>query len=222
MIKYKPPHRFQFRISALMVVLTMTGVVMSFVSNRLRQREKQIAGIEYFTHNGFSVEYEHYPDIAEMTPPLSGTYCRNVEELLGVPRLFGKDFTWRITALRYDGGAKGEVDWTKLRSFPHLRILFAGSCEQWNEAAVAEVAKLNDIAIVHVSSTSLDDIAVELLSHAKRLCDLDISNTQVTDESVGSLSQMRNLTSLDLHGTRVSKKGLENLRIRLNGCDIFY
>ena len=79
-----------------------------------------------------------------------------------------------------------------------------------------------DLVVVDVSSTSVSDNGIEMLTGMNSLEELTLCKTAITDKSIEVLIQLKALRKLNITDTMISKEGFERLKAELTGVEIEY
>lgn len=182
----------RFSIKWIMLAIAIAAVPLSMLSARIHAGIRQKAAVRQIEAIGGQAIYEdrvmaEYVSLIQYGPP-RGQAWRRFEARLNIPRILGRDFTWRVVAVGIpeENPSAGPFDWTILRDLPHLRSFTA-------------------------PSSSFTDKDFSNLKDCKGLQLLMLRDTDVTDEAVPMMLQFQELGILDLAGTRISDKSSDNL-----------
>ncbi len=84
---------------------------------------------------------------------------------------------------------------------------------QLDDALFAKLSPvISNMVSVDLSSTSVTDASVKLLSTAENLRMIRLSETKISDAALETLSKLKNLESVNLYNTRITDAGIEKLK----------
>ncbi len=84
------------------------------------------------------------------------------------------------------------------------------------------IARLAQLEYLDMSHTKVSDHGLRSLSKCKRLDDLVLRGTSVSDRGLLHLKKLPRLRSLNVYGTNVTASGVEDLKLSLRRCRIYW
>jgi len=91
---------------------------------------------------------------------------------------------------------------------------------QITDAALADVAKLNNLTRLHLENTAVTDAGLAHIANLEKLEYLNLYGTKITDAGLAHLKGLKNLRKLFVWQTGATEKGAADLKSALPGCDI--
>jgi hypothetical protein len=93
-----------------------------------------------------------------------------------------------------------------------------GSRAYVSRGGLEHLRSMPDLEMLILFGTTVDDNAVEPLSHLHNLTHLDLGNTPLGDEGLGKLTTLKKLQYIYLRGTNVTATGVRDFQAALPGC----
>ncbi len=188
---------FQFSLRALLVLVLLVSVGMSWFAVRMEKARRQKEAVEAIRKAGGGVVYDYEP-----SEPLAPKWAR---------ALLGDDFFFDVFAVESWSGDFGDDEAIYLKRLTNLEVLFLKGA-QITDAGLANIKELANLESVHLSDTQVTGSGIKHLQGITKLKSVDLGNTQVTDAGLERLAGLTNLIYLNLSSTQVTDAGLQHLR----------
>ncbi|GAB4030727.1 leucine-rich repeat domain-containing protein [Spirosoma gilvum] len=91
---------------------------------------------------------------------------------------------------------------------------------QISDAALAQVAKLENLQKLHLEQTNITDAGLKNLKNLPNLEYLNLYGTGITDAGLAELSSLKNLKTVYLWQTKVTDQGVANLKKAMPKLDV--
>src|SRR6266568_1766476 len=102
----------------------------------------------------------------------------------------------------------------ELARYPQLKILDLSFCKAIDDAALADLPRLDHLDTLELSSTRLTDAGLKELAKLERLQSLSIAHTEVTDEGLKALASLKSLRAIDLGSCKhITGRGVKELAL---------
>lgn len=103
--------------------------------------------------------------------------------------------------------------------FPNLAIVHLSSTSITSNS-LEYLSGMKKLEALNLRNTKVDDSGMKYLKGLESLRELDLVDTKVTDEGIQELGSLKNLDMLKLRGTKVTQKGIDKLKKKLPDCYI--
>jgi hypothetical protein len=211
--------RFQFSLRALLGMVLVASLGMSWLAVKLQRARNQRGAVEALREVGCNLEYDYeYPwsvgFVSAHREPPGPQWSR---DLLGVD-LFS-DVAHVDFNVPRGCSAPTDDDLQPLRRLTELRSL--DLCLTWlTDEGLEHVEGLSKLEVLDLSFTQVTDAGLERLRGLTSLRELSLVGTAVTDVGLQTLRESSTLEWLDLLGTQVTSEGIAELRQALPNCDV--
>jgi len=184
---------FRFRVSTLLILMTVCAIGMGYISNKARQQQKVVELIEHL--HGYC-RYQH--ELNRTAPP-GPEWLR---KLLGDHYFFSVGFVGLGSTKASD---ETLVKLKDLKNVTHLVLCNTNI----TDVGMAHLRYLTNISLLTIEGTQVTDAGLMHIRDFTNLECLGICNTQVTDAVFIHLEKMSNLRQLEVFGTRITAEGIK-------------
>ena len=207
-------HHFQISLRVLLAFVTMLGIALALLGNRLVDARRQGQAVATIIRVGGTVNYDYYTGFDGWFRANNGLMFPH-----WVLEVCGKDVFGRVSYVSLDARqigdeALGEID---LHESPDVRIhgirLSVSSHEM-----IGTLTQLRTLWLSYTGTTDRD--LKRVITGLKNIEDVYLVGIPITD---GGLEHLRNLPKLKyvfLKGTKTTPGGLATLQERLPGCRV--
>jgi hypothetical protein len=219
--KPKPKRRLlQFSLASLLAVVTVVGVWLGPIVNRVRHQQRVVAKVQSLGGN-VAFAHETSGQGAPSGPPwlsrwLGDDYFRTARHIELQGTAADDDLVEQISRLHgieQLGLTQTKITDESLRHIARmkrLKALSVGFNPITNEG-LAHLAPLDELLFLDLDVTKVTDEGLPALKELPQLYHLKLYGNPITDSGAAALAEMPQLGELDLGNTLVSDNGIEHL-----------
>ncbi len=205
----------RFSLAALLVTISVVGVLLALVVNRVRFQERIIAEVERLGGRiTFADDLDDRPQW--LRHMLGDEYFREVNGVYLDQCEASDDLVEQISYLphvEHLSVAQTKITNDSLRHASRLKQLKAltVSFNEITNDALSHLAPLDELLYLDLDVTSVTDEGLPALRQLSQLYHLKLYGNPITNEGAARLSQIRSLGELDLGNTKITDEGLLSL-----------
>ena len=185
---------WQFNLSALLLIVTMTCIWWAVVSNSVQRQQRAVQTIQQFKG--------------------SVTYSLQVKLPAWLKNLLPQDYVSNVTEVRLNKSDIDDDGLAIVATLPELRSLNLEGTKI-TDKSLAHLSGLTRLAFLNLNGTGCSSEGLNYLKNMNQLDTLRLAFTNVSDDGLVVLRNMPLLTSLRLSGTQIGDAGLSEVT-RLN------
>ena len=229
-IKTKPRRWIRFRLRTLLIILTLLSVPLCWVGWELDQRRKEKAVVAWVEEMGGEVvsnssSFRFFYNVESILPIERNWWEKTTDKWFGERVRFVIIYSTQVSDLSHLAELKKleylelyDTQVSDLSPLAELMSLEALCLESTNVSDLSPLAALKNLEFLDLRDTQVNDLSP--LAGLKNLEMLYLKNTQVSDLS--PLCELKNLEFLSLSGTQVSREQVEELKLALPNCKIYF
>lgn len=183
--------RLQFSLAALLLAVTIIGLWLGPIVNRVRHQQQVVAQVHAL---GGIVAYAHERNGSEPGGP---AWLR---------RWLGDDYFRSVWLIELQGTAANDDLVEQISRLPGVEHL--GLTEtQITDASLMHVARMQNLKALSVGFNPISNHGLTHLAPLDKLMFLNLDVTSVTDEGLSALTELSGLTDLKLYGNPITDAG---------------
>lgn len=203
---------FQFRLRALLIVVLVLSLPLSWFAVRMERVRRQREAAEKIERAGGTVMYNWATGTDQIACVRAPAWLR---DFLGIDFFRTPVFAALPSRDVCDVGLDQIQDWTKLE---HLYRLNADV----SDTELIALEGLRNLEDLYLGGTHVTDAGIMHLRGLARLNTLTLRDTEVSDAGLEHLMGLTSLNSVDLRDTNVTPDGVKKLQEALSNCKIEY